>query len=126
MSVAGWANHNGQCNGAYFSDIHGEWWNVQVTAQYDILLMQTLGTLYIDDDTVITNAGVRCTFSHGYCFDALQGEVVWDIMSQDSCEAHKFSVLFEGTGTLLTRYDGNTRNILDKIIVVEEQSTSFA
>ena len=68
VSVAGWANHNGQCNGAYFSDIHGEWWNVQVTAQYDILLMQTLGTLYIDDDTVITNAGVRCTFSHGYVF----------------------------------------------------------
>jgi hypothetical protein len=126
VSIAGWANHKGQCQGGYYSDQYGEWWDVQVTAQYDITLMQAYGTIYREENTLITNLGVKCIFSDGYCFDVHPGEVIWETTPSNEWDTRKFSVLYEGPGKHIQRNRLGSTIVDDKLLTVEEGGTTFA
>ncbi|CAG5020869.1 unnamed protein product [Parnassius apollo] len=72
------------------------WSGVVGVAKVTIKLSDSLGTYRISDNIVSSKTGLACKYTAGYCIDAYEGMITWDIITDDKCSMNSYLVLYRG------------------------------
>ncbi|XP_044005427.1 uncharacterized protein LOC122850330 [Aphidius gifuensis] len=119
ITLAGTLNKEGDCSGASYSDVFGQYDNVVVTASVQITLVASEAKVEIKQDKIFFNSGTTCKYTEGACMDSFGGNTYWDVIpAHDACEK-EYSILYKGDLNLV-------QSGLDRYISVVSGSTTFS
>ena len=118
--------------GGKYVDAGGELDDVAIVGYMKIHLSDYWTTIHLKTDTVMFNTGLSCKGSLGYCRDATEGEMFWEMLP-DQCDPYpKVDVLYSGEADVHTLEIGEgTKDVLviegDDVIgaVVLERAIPF-
>lgn len=62
----------------------------------------------LDADILRLPSGLTCKFSLGYCFDAEDGDIVWDVHDFTDCVRDPYDLLYYGMANITALTDNAT------------------
>lgn len=95
-TLAGSIDKDGNCEGSYYHRGSRSWNDVIVSAKVTVVLRQSRGQVFLDDDLIKLDTGVSCKYSYQSCSDFLQGYATWPLEVTRDCTPTTYDVLYQG------------------------------
>lgn len=122
ITLAGSIKNDGSCKGAQYSDPYGTWDDVVVQGIVTITLQTYFVPINLNTERIHLRSGVMCMLNNP-CIDIEGGHTFWDTIQQDSCNFHKYDVLYEG---LANNLEDSNYDYPQTVISLETGDTTFA
>lgn len=123
MTIAGYTDYRGGCEGSLLTIGDRHWKDVYATAEVEIILHDFTSTHRINDNTVITPNGVSCPFKDGECIDIELGFLCWNTQSRSKCDRTAYHVLYTGKALKVTVTEQTTHSA--KYTIYSVKSDNF-
>lgn len=122
-AIGGSSQMDGSCKGSTVTIGDNTWEEAYATVEVSIVLSDFTATQRLADNALITNNGIRCTFTDGSCMDVELGFLCWSTEKRTKCDRSTYHVLYSGKAQRITVTEQSTNAV--KYVMYSVKTSGF-